>query len=83
MVVEPEDPAIRPELLQEFGQKIQEERRRKTGRKVYIVQFYDTRRTWYARFTKQMTPCTYSPNRPSTQGGCGTDRYGASSRGQE
>lgn len=47
MIVEPGDPVIRPELLQEFEQKIEDERRHDTSRKVYIVQFYDTRRTWY------------------------------------
>lgn len=48
-IFEPEDPTIRPELLLEFEQKKDEERRNRTKRKVYIVQFYDTRRTWYVR----------------------------------
>ena len=47
VIVEPGDPAIRPELLQEFEQKIEDESRHDMSRKVYIVQFYDTRRTWY------------------------------------
>jgi len=46
VIVEPGDPIIRPELLQEFEQKIEDESRQETSRKVYIVQFYDARRTW-------------------------------------
>lgn len=44
VVFEPDDVAIHPALLKEYEEK---KSLNQDGSVLYIVQFYDTRRTWY------------------------------------
>lgn len=51
VIFEPDDSTLKPDLLKEYKQQLAEEKRLRTKRKIYIVQFYDTRKSWCVSFT--------------------------------